>query len=92
MTPTRKATPFAVVTSDSLSAKVVGDSFAICQKGRAGCSVLIPKRKATQFAIVNRVHCRRVRRRDLLAKGRPPTKGYPPDDCLPLTKIPLGDT
>ncbi|MDR1267883.1 MAG: hypothetical protein LBK82_00005, partial [Planctomycetaceae bacterium] len=42
---------------------------------------LIPKRKATQFAVVNLIHCRRVRRRDLLAKGRPP------DDCLLLTKI-----
>ncbi|MDR1268369.1 MAG: hypothetical protein LBK82_02480 [Planctomycetaceae bacterium] len=53
---------------------------------------MIPKRKATQFAVVNWIHCRRVRRRDLLAKGRPPTKGCPPDDCLPLTKIPLGNT
>ncbi|MDR1268827.1 MAG: hypothetical protein LBK82_04830, partial [Planctomycetaceae bacterium] len=35
---------------------------------------LIPKRKTTQFAIVNLIHCRRVRRRDLSAKGRPPTK------------------
>ncbi|MDR1270735.1 MAG: hypothetical protein LBK82_14560 [Planctomycetaceae bacterium] len=34
---------------------------------------MIPKRKATQFAIVNLIHCRRVRRRDLLAKGRLPT-------------------
>ncbi|MDR1271041.1 MAG: hypothetical protein LBK82_16120 [Planctomycetaceae bacterium] len=30
-----------------------------------------PKRKATQLAIVNLIHCRRVRR-DLLAKGRLP--------------------
>ncbi|MDR1270119.1 MAG: hypothetical protein LBK82_11400 [Planctomycetaceae bacterium] len=35
-----------------------------------------PKRKATPFAVVNLIHCRRVRRRDLSAKGRPP------DDCL----------
>ncbi|MDR1268688.1 MAG: hypothetical protein LBK82_04120 [Planctomycetaceae bacterium] len=34
---------------------------------------MIPKRKATQFAIVNLIHCRRIRRRDLLAKGRLPT-------------------
>ncbi|MDR1268515.1 MAG: hypothetical protein LBK82_03215 [Planctomycetaceae bacterium] len=42
---------------------------------------------ATSFAVVNLVHSRRVRRRDLSAKGRPPTKGCPPDDCLSLTKI-----
>ncbi|MDR1268182.1 MAG: hypothetical protein LBK82_01530 [Planctomycetaceae bacterium] len=33
---------------------------------------MTPKRLAIQFAIVNLIHCRRVRRRDLLAKGRPP--------------------
>ncbi|MDR1269486.1 MAG: hypothetical protein LBK82_08175 [Planctomycetaceae bacterium] len=52
---------------------------------------MIPKRKATQFAVVNWVHCRRIRRRDLLAKGRPPTKGCPPHNCRPLTKILLKD-
>ncbi|MDR1271122.1 MAG: hypothetical protein LBK82_16535 [Planctomycetaceae bacterium] len=31
-----------------------------------------PKRKATSFAVVNLIHCRRVHRRDLSAKGRPP--------------------
>ncbi|MDR1268451.1 MAG: hypothetical protein LBK82_02895 [Planctomycetaceae bacterium] len=51
---------------------------------------MIPKRKATQIAVVNRVHSRRVRRRDLLAKGRLPC-GCPLDDCLPLTKIPLNN-
>ncbi|MDR1269159.1 MAG: hypothetical protein LBK82_06515 [Planctomycetaceae bacterium] len=36
--------------------------------------LLTPKRKATPFAIVNQVHCRRVRRRDLLANSeRSPT-------------------
>ncbi|MDR1268504.1 MAG: hypothetical protein LBK82_03160, partial [Planctomycetaceae bacterium] len=44
---------------------------------------------ATQFAIVNLIHGRRVRRRDLSAKGRPPTKGRLPDDCLFSTNIPL---
>ncbi|MDR1271273.1 MAG: hypothetical protein LBK82_17325 [Planctomycetaceae bacterium] len=33
---------------------------------------MTPKRKAIQFAVVNPIHCRRVRRRDLLAKGHPP--------------------
>ncbi|MDR1268109.1 MAG: hypothetical protein LBK82_01160 [Planctomycetaceae bacterium] len=49
---------------------------------------MTPKRLAIEFAIVNLIHCRRVRRRDLSAKGRPP------DNCLPLTKItiPLEDT
>jgi hypothetical protein len=37
---------------------------------------LTPKRKAIQIAVVNLIHCRRVRRRDLLAKG------HPPNDCL----------
>ncbi|MDR1268290.1 MAG: hypothetical protein LBK82_02085 [Planctomycetaceae bacterium] len=46
------------------------------------------RRLSPHFTVVNRVHCRRVRRRDLSAKGRPPikghppTKGCPPDDCL----------
>ncbi|MDR1268549.1 MAG: hypothetical protein LBK82_03390 [Planctomycetaceae bacterium] len=31
--------------------------------------------------LLNLIHCRRVRRRDLSAKGRPPTKSRPPDDC-----------
>ncbi|MDR1268025.1 MAG: hypothetical protein LBK82_00735 [Planctomycetaceae bacterium] len=67
-------------------------------KGRVGDSRLVPCfRLATRFqnswqshiAVVNPVHCRRVRRRDLSAKGRPPIKGYPSLDCLPLTKISL---
>ncbi|MDR1268954.1 MAG: hypothetical protein LBK82_05465 [Planctomycetaceae bacterium] len=33
---------------------------------------MTPKRKAIQFAVANLVHCRRVRRRDLSAKSRPP--------------------
>ncbi|MDR1267963.1 MAG: hypothetical protein LBK82_00415 [Planctomycetaceae bacterium] len=34
---------------------------------------------AIQFAVVNLVHSRRVRRRDLSAKGRPPLfTGHPP--------------
>ncbi|MDR1268633.1 MAG: hypothetical protein LBK82_03820, partial [Planctomycetaceae bacterium] len=40
----------------------------------------------------NLIHSRRVRRRDLSAKGCPPTKGCPPYDCLLLqilTKISL---
>ncbi|MDR1269541.1 MAG: hypothetical protein LBK82_08455 [Planctomycetaceae bacterium] len=44
---------------------------------------MTPKRKATLFAIVNLIHCRRVRRRDLLAKGRPLY------NCLSLTRIPM---
>ncbi|MDR1270679.1 MAG: hypothetical protein LBK82_14255 [Planctomycetaceae bacterium] len=44
---------------------------------------MTPKRKATLFASVNLIHCRRVRRRDLLAKGRPPY------NCLSLTRIPM---
>ncbi|MDR1268085.1 MAG: hypothetical protein LBK82_01040 [Planctomycetaceae bacterium] len=36
------------------------------------------------FAIVNLIHCRRVRRRNLSAKGCPPTKGCLPADCQPL--------
>ncbi|MDR1268053.1 MAG: hypothetical protein LBK82_00880 [Planctomycetaceae bacterium] len=39
------------------------------------------------MAIVNLIHCRRIRRRNLSAKGCPPTKGRSPDDCLPLMKI-----
>ncbi|MDR1268959.1 MAG: hypothetical protein LBK82_05490 [Planctomycetaceae bacterium] len=36
--------------------------------------LLTPKRKATQFAIINLIHCRRVRRRDPLANSeRSPT-------------------
>ncbi|MDR1269478.1 MAG: hypothetical protein LBK82_08135 [Planctomycetaceae bacterium] len=35
-------------------------------------SVLTPKRKVIQIAVLNPVHCRRVRRRNLLAKGCPP--------------------
>ncbi|MDR1268763.1 MAG: hypothetical protein LBK82_04500 [Planctomycetaceae bacterium] len=38
---------------------------------------MTPKRKAIQFAVVNLIHCRRVRRRDLLAKGRPPYNYLP---------------
>ncbi|MDR1269273.1 MAG: hypothetical protein LBK82_07090 [Planctomycetaceae bacterium] len=51
---------------------------------------MIPKRKETQFAVVNPIYCRRVRRRDLSAKGRPPyvcLTYY----CLFLTKIPLNN-
>ncbi|MDR1270328.1 MAG: hypothetical protein LBK82_12470 [Planctomycetaceae bacterium] len=33
---------------------------------------LTPTRKATPFAVVHLIHCRRVRRRDLSAKGRLP--------------------
>ncbi|MDR1268424.1 MAG: hypothetical protein LBK82_02760 [Planctomycetaceae bacterium] len=49
---------------------------------------MTPKWKVTQFAVVNLIHCRRVRRRDLSAKGRPPTNGCPPDVNQFLTKIP----
>ncbi|MDR1270197.1 MAG: hypothetical protein LBK82_11795 [Planctomycetaceae bacterium] len=31
------------------------------------------RRLSLHFAVINLIHCRRVRRRDLLAKGRPPT-------------------
>ncbi|MDR1270399.1 MAG: hypothetical protein LBK82_12830 [Planctomycetaceae bacterium] len=35
---------------------------------------MIPKRKAISFTVVNLVHCRRVRRRDLLTNSeRSPT-------------------
>ncbi|MDR1270175.1 MAG: hypothetical protein LBK82_11685 [Planctomycetaceae bacterium] len=38
---------------------------------------MIPKRKVTQLAIVNLIHCRRVHRRDLLANSkRSPTYLY----------------
>ncbi|MDR1270956.1 MAG: hypothetical protein LBK82_15685 [Planctomycetaceae bacterium] len=30
------------------------------------------RRLSLHFAVINLIHCRRVRRRDLLAKGRPP--------------------
>ncbi|MDR1269409.1 MAG: hypothetical protein LBK82_07775 [Planctomycetaceae bacterium] len=40
---------------------------------------LTPKWKAIQFAVVNLIHGRRVRRRNRSANGCPPTKG-----CLPL--------
>ncbi|MDR1270506.1 MAG: hypothetical protein LBK82_13370 [Planctomycetaceae bacterium] len=33
---------------------------------------MTPKRLAIQFAVVNLIHCRRVRRRNLSAKGCPP--------------------
>ncbi|MDR1270861.1 MAG: hypothetical protein LBK82_15205 [Planctomycetaceae bacterium] len=46
---------------------------------------MTPTRKATPFAVVNLIHCRRVRRRDVLAKHRPPY------DCLPFTRIPVND-
>ncbi|MDR1268573.1 MAG: hypothetical protein LBK82_03510 [Planctomycetaceae bacterium] len=36
------------------------------------------------FAVINLIHCRRVRRRDLSAKGRPSTKGCPPYEILPI--------
>ncbi|MDR1271371.1 MAG: hypothetical protein LBK82_17830 [Planctomycetaceae bacterium] len=45
---------------------------------------MIPKRKATLLTVVNLIHCRRVRRRDLLAKGRLPCR-RPPHD-LPTFK------
>ncbi|MDR1268674.1 MAG: hypothetical protein LBK82_04045 [Planctomycetaceae bacterium] len=48
------------------------------------------KRKATQFAVVNLIHCRRVRRRDLSAKGRLPC-GRLPNVYLLLTKILLNN-
>ncbi|MDR1271006.1 MAG: hypothetical protein LBK82_15940 [Planctomycetaceae bacterium] len=38
---------------------------------------MTPKRKATPLTIVNLIHCRRVRRRNLSAKG------CPPYGCLP---------
>ncbi|MDR1268115.1 MAG: hypothetical protein LBK82_01190 [Planctomycetaceae bacterium] len=44
------------------------------------------RRLSHNFAVVNLIHCRRVRRRNLSAKGCLP-RGCPPDDCLPLTKI-----
>ncbi|MDR1269787.1 MAG: hypothetical protein LBK82_09700 [Planctomycetaceae bacterium] len=44
---------------------------------------MTPKRKTTPLTVVNLIHCRRVRRRNLSAKG------CPPYNCLPLTKIPL---
>ncbi|MDR1270764.1 MAG: hypothetical protein LBK82_14710 [Planctomycetaceae bacterium] len=34
---------------------------------------MTPKRKAIPLTVVSLIHCRRVRRRDLSAKGRPPT-------------------
>jgi hypothetical protein len=40
--------------------------------------LLTPKWKAIQFAVVNLVHSRRVRRRNRSANGCPPTKGCPP--------------
>ncbi|MDR1269865.1 MAG: hypothetical protein LBK82_10100 [Planctomycetaceae bacterium] len=42
------------------------------------------RRLSLHFAIINLIHCRRVRRRDLSAKGRPPTKGCPPFVVLVL--------
>ncbi|MDR1270394.1 MAG: hypothetical protein LBK82_12805 [Planctomycetaceae bacterium] len=35
---------------------------------------MTPKRKATPLTVVSLIHCRRVRRRDLSAKGRPPNE------------------
>ncbi|MDR1268919.1 MAG: hypothetical protein LBK82_05290 [Planctomycetaceae bacterium] len=35
---------------------------------------MTPKRKAIPLTVVPLIHCRRVRRRDLSAKGRPPDK------------------
>ncbi|MDR1269140.1 MAG: hypothetical protein LBK82_06420 [Planctomycetaceae bacterium] len=38
---------------------------------------MTPTRKATPFAVVHLIHCRRVRRRDLLANSkRSPTYTY----------------
>ncbi|MDR1269150.1 MAG: hypothetical protein LBK82_06470 [Planctomycetaceae bacterium] len=37
---------------------------------------MTPTRKAIPFAVVNLIHCRRVRRRDLSAKDRPPDEYY----------------
>ncbi|MDR1269035.1 MAG: hypothetical protein LBK82_05890 [Planctomycetaceae bacterium] len=49
---------------------------------------MTPTWKATPFTVVYLIHCRRVRRRNLLAKGCPPYV-YLPDDCLLLTRISL---
>jgi hypothetical protein len=46
---------------------------------------LTPKRKAIPIAIINLIHCRRVCRRNVLAKHCPPYV------YLLLTKIPLNN-
>ncbi|MDR1270056.1 MAG: hypothetical protein LBK82_11085 [Planctomycetaceae bacterium] len=50
--------------------RMVGDPFA--ERSRRLTPVLTLKRLATQFAVVNLIHSRRVRRRNLSAKGCPP--------------------